>query len=418
MTVFGCLLPAPWLGMIAGLLLAFGPAQGLPDRFAPITLAVTHCLVLGMLAPVMIGALFQLMPVAAGQSVAAARRIAPYVAVGSALVATGLCAGFLFGWAPGFMLAAGLASLLYGAVACALAAAAWRVRATDATTRTLRWIVLALAMAVALGVAMAGQFSGWWRIDVLHMLKLHVAWGLLGWIASLLAGVASTTVPMFWQTARPSARWQAGLPGLLWLPLLCALWPGWWRFSLYLGCAVVGTLAATGLYVLGRARRRFDPAWPLWLMCAASWLLAAALVAVDAAFSPVLPHRLAAALPWWIGTLALVGGAVMPVNAMLGKIIPFLVFLHLRRHTPMGQRVVAMQAILPPRRLRWQASLTALSLLLLLLLPLAPAVLAVAAGLAFAVSQACMAILLLHCLLRYRRELSAILFPAAAISPK
>jgi hypothetical protein len=76
-TIFGCLLPAPWLGLVAGLLLAFGSASGLPDRFAPLTLAVTHSLVLGMLMPVMIGALFQLMPVVAGQTVAAARYISP-----------------------------------------------------------------------------------------------------------------------------------------------------------------------------------------------------------------------------------------------------------------------------------------------------------------------------------------------------
>ena len=41
----------------------------------------------------------------------------------------------------------------------------------------------------------------------------------------------------------------------------------------------------------------------------------------------------------------------MPVNAMLGKIIPFLVFLHLRRQIPAGKRVPTMQAVLPPERL-------------------------------------------------------------------
>jgi hypothetical protein len=37
--VFGCLMPAPWLGAAEGLLLALGPAAGLPDRFAPAWLA-------------------------------------------------------------------------------------------------------------------------------------------------------------------------------------------------------------------------------------------------------------------------------------------------------------------------------------------------------------------------------------------
>ena len=69
--IFGCLLPAPWLGMVAGLLLALGPAEGLPHRFAPVSLSLVHVLALGMLLPVMLGALFQLFPVLAGVPVPA-----------------------------------------------------------------------------------------------------------------------------------------------------------------------------------------------------------------------------------------------------------------------------------------------------------------------------------------------------------
>lgn len=395
--------------MLAGLLLAFGPAQGLPDRFAPLTLALTHWLVLGMLAPIMIGALFQLMPVVAGQTVAAARFISPFVAIVSALIAAGLSAGFLLNDARGFIWAATLATLLYGAVVLALATTAWRIDALDATTRTLRWICLALAMVVGLGVTLAGSFAGWWQIDVLRWLDLHVAWGILGWIASLVIGVASTTVPMFWQTVRPSKRWQSSLPGLLWLPLLFASIAFLWQFALLLACALVALLAVVALRVLWYAKRSFDPAWILWLACCASWLLAALLTATLSLFSGYLPAGVVQAFPWWIGVLALVGGAVLPVNAMLGKIIPFLVFLHLRRQTPAGRRVPTMQAVLPPQRLKWQARLVLLALALLLLLPLAPTVFAVLGGIAFAAAQGMMGALLMLTLLRYRHELMSVL---------
>ena len=112
--------------------------------------------------------------------------------------------------------------------------------------------------------------------------------------------------------------------------------------------------------------------------------------------------------------LCLVGGAVMPVNAMLGKIIPFLIFLHLRRQTPMGRRVPSMQVILPPQRLRWQAYSLIFSLLCLLLLPVAPLLFKYLAGITFALSQALIAILMLMSLARYRRELSKVLFPSQA----
>ncbi|MBI3285048.1 MAG: hypothetical protein HYZ65_09415 [Burkholderiales bacterium] len=415
--MFGCLLPAPWLGVAAGLLLAFGPAAGLPDRYAPLTLALTHWLVLGMLAPVMLGAMFQLMPVVAGQTVVFARYISPFVALGSAAIAACLSAGFLSGERAGFVWAARLAAVLYGAVVLALAGAAWRVSVTDATTRTLRWIALALAVVIGLGIAMAGSFAGWWQIQVLRWLDLHVAWGLLGWIAALVLGVASTVVPMFWQTGRPGARWQRSAPGLLWLPLLLAAWAPLWQFALWSACAIVAGFAVLALHAVWQAKRRFDPAWILWLACALSWLAAALLTALQTLFAAHLPQQIALCLPWWIGVLALVGGAVLPVNAMLGKIIPFLVFLHLRRQIPAGRRVPTMQAVLPPQRLQWQARMVLLALALLLALPLAPSPLAVPAGLAFALSQGWMGGALLLTLLRYRKELLPMLL-AQRLSPK
>lgn len=415
-TIFGCLLPAPWLGLVAGLLLAFGPASGLPDRFSPLTLAVTHSLVLGMLMPVMIGALFQLMPVVAGQTVAAARYISPFVAIGSAIIAASLASGFLAGNTDGFMLAAGLAFFLYGAVVCALLHTAWRIQVVDATTRTLRWSGIAMAVVVGMGIALAGNFAGWWSIDILHWLNLHVAWGLVGLIATLVLGVGSTTVPMFWQSARPSSRWQAVVPGVLWFALVLATPFFLWQWALLTGCVFMLIFAAIALRAIWRAKRRFDPAWQLWLVSAVSWVAAALLTGFynagsggDSILAAFLPAWVLQTFPWWIGVLVLVGGAVLPVNAMMGKIIPFLVFLHLRRQTPAGRRVPAMQVILPPQRLLWQARLVLAALLLLLLLPLAPTVLTTVAGLVFAASQGLLGMLMLMTLFHYRRELRSVL---------
>ena len=414
-TIFGCLLPAPWLGMLAGLLLAFGPMLGfglaLPDRFAPLTLAVTHWLVLGMLAPIMIGALFQLMPVVAGQTVAWARTISPFVALISAVIAACLSMGFLRGDTTGFIWAARLAGILYGSVVLALATTAWRIHVVDATTRTLRWIALALAIVVVLGIALAGSFAGWWQIDVSRWLDLHVAWGLVGWIATLVIGVASTTVPMFWQTVRPASAsyWQRSLPGVLWLPLFLFFFSGFRQFSIVLGCAILASISSIAMRAVWHAKRSVDPAWILWLTCSMCWLLAALLTALFSVFGTHFSAELTLAFPWWIGVLVLVGGAVLPVNAMLGKIIPFLIFLHLRRQIPLGRRVPAMQAVLPPQRLKWQARLVLLALVLLLLLPLSPGIFAVLAGIAFAASQGLMGALLMLSLFRYRRELRSVI---------
>ena len=93
--VFGCLLPVPWAGAAVGLLLAFGPAGGLPDRFAPLALALVHALAVGTLLPAMLGALFQLFPVVAGVPVPGARWVSPCVAATCAGTAVALATGFL-----------------------------------------------------------------------------------------------------------------------------------------------------------------------------------------------------------------------------------------------------------------------------------------------------------------------------------
>lgn len=418
-TIFGCLLPAPWLGVAAGLLLAFGPAAGLPDRYSPLVLAVTHVLALGMLAPIMVGALFQLLPVVAGQVVRPAKWIAPFVALGSATIAAGLSTGFLAGNSNGFVIAAWIAIILYGAIVLALGSAAWRMflpTNPDASLKTLRGIALALALVIAFGVALAGAFAGWWQIDIAYVLRLHVGWGLVGWIACLVLGVASTVVPMFWQTNRPSLRWHRHLPWDIWLGLLLLFVPLSDSLLTLLISALalfICVLAVSAFRTLLTAKRSFDPAWILWLVCAGSWGSAAVLLLLQTHLATIITPNWLSLLPWWIGVFCLVGGAVMPINAMLGKIIPFLIFLHLRRQIPMGRRVPSMQVVLPPERLRWQARAVCFSLLSLLLLPLAPMPLKYLAGLSFAISQAMLALFLLMSLFRYRRELRESLFPRA-----
>lgn len=415
-TIFGCLLPAPWIGAVAGLLLAFGPAEGVPNRFAPLVLAVTHVLALGMLAPIMIGALFQLFPVVAGQAVPGAKKISPFVALASFSVSLALSFGFLYGNRIAFILAMLMASLIYGAVVCALALAAWRMVLPthhDASLLTLRWIALPLLMVLGLGVALAGGFAGAWEINLTAVLTRHVAWAGLGWVAALVSGIASTVVPMFWQSPKPSARWHQSVPVVLWLLLmLMTLFDSqdgipYWTILLAL---VVMCLAAFAFKNVMKAKRRFDPAWTLWVACVLSWFSSALLYLMSAVLHGYLPVFFIDASPWWIGVLGLVGGAVFPVNAMLGKIIPFLVFLHLRRQIPTPQRIPTMQEVILPQHLRLQARLVVVAFLGLLMVPVAPSIILPLAGCIFAASQMLIGALILRALFRYRHELKRVIF--------
>lgn len=410
--VFGCLMPAPWLGAAAGLLLACAPADGLPHRFAPLALASVHALALAMLLPVMLGALFQMLPVIARVPVPRVRWVAPFVALAGAGIAGALATGFIGVQSTAFRWAAllGLFPLL---VAVMLMAAGRRVARVDATTRTLAWIGAPLLVTIAAGVALAGTLGGggaWLSGKLPTLLSLHVAWGLGGWLCALVTGVSTTVLPMFWQTRQLPGALQRWLPLGHWLLLLAfsvvvVAWPdhAFAPFALLPWLGFVVLLGGWMLAAVLRARRRHDPHWLLWLAAVSSMTLAATLAIIALVQTGDAPT----ALPWCIGVLALVGGGVLPVTAMLGKIVPFLVWLHLRRMLPPRARVPVMQAIISPVRQRQQGLLLLAAFVALLALPLAPTWLARVGGLLFAASNAWLGYQLLtalRCMLRMRKQ--------------
>lgn len=401
--VFGCLLPVPWAGVAVGLLLAFGPLGGVPDRFAPLSLALVHALVVGTLLPAMLGALFQLFPVVVGVPVQGARWVSPCVAATCAATAVALTTGFLSGGRIAFALAAWFGAPLLAIPAVLLVLAGLQVRKADAThgtVRTLRRIGWPLLVTLASGAALGTVLTLGMFAPPRALLDLHVGWGLGGWLATLLAGVASTVLPMFWQSRRLPERWHRLMPGWLWVPLLSGSVIGWVGDAVFwqtLAWLALGAISAAGVSAVYHARRRHDPGWPLWLGATSAWLL----VAVLGLTARWLPADWPVA--WWMGVLALVGGGVLPINAMLGKIIPFMVWMHLRRRVPRHIRLPAMQTLIGERQQRWHARVLLLAWLVLLLLPVQPGAMAMPAGLLFAVSQGWLGVQLGRALWTFRR---------------
>ena len=400
--VFGCLLPVPWVGAVAGLLLALGPSAGLPDRFAPLSLALVHALAVGMLLPAMLGALFQLLPVVAGVPVRGAKWVSPWVALSCVATASALATGFLGAGHRAFALAAGLGAPLLAVPAALILLAGMRVaqtHSTHATVRTLRRIGWALLATLASGATLAAALASGGFAPSSVLLNLHVGWGVGGWLATLIAGVASTVLPMFWQTRRLPEPWHRLMPWWLWAPLLvgsvcsgvggAVLWQTW-------GWVALAALAMVGVRAACSARRRHDPGWRLWLAAAVAWLMLAVL-GLTASWLPAdWP------IGWEMGVLALVGGGVLPVNAMLGKIIPFMIWMHLRRRVPRHVRLPAMQTLIGERQQHWHARLLVLVLLALLLVPLQPERMAVIAGVLFALSHVWLGAMLCRALLTFR----------------
>ncbi|MDT8342339.1 MAG: hypothetical protein RQ751_12570 [Longimicrobiales bacterium] len=296
---------------------------------SPRVAGVTHLFTLGWITTSIMGALYQLLPVALEREVRW-----PRVAQGTLLL-----------YAPGLLLfVAGVAGgsrewILPGAVllAAGVLTFALNLAATlrAAPRRDLTWRALALAdgflvVTVVLGVALAlnlqRDFMGAHRLLALPV-HLHVA--LVGWVLLVMVGVAQRLLPMFLLShgadERPG-RWAVGLLALgagLLVALHHAPGPVVRLVPAPLMLAGVGAflLQARGFY---RHRRRpsLDPGMRSAAAALAVVGLAAALGTLQAVTGFGRPLLATA----YVALLVL--GITLFVAALYYKIVPFLVWYH------------------------------------------------------------------------------------------
>ena len=405
-------LTAPLFGVLAAALLGWAGPQALASRWSDAALALSHLLALGVLSMVMCGALLQMLPVLVGVRVASPRLLAGAC---HGLLVTGtlaLAAGFLGAGALAFRLVAVLLGLGLGGFLLALGWGLARAPNTQDSVRGMRWAALGLLLVLALGLRLALGHAGLgldlWRWP---LTDLHLAVGLVGWIATLVAVVAWQVVPMFQMTPAYPAALRRVLPPatfalLAWLAL--AKWLGWplpWLPWLLLA-VLLGGFGLTTLRLLGQRRRKLgDSSLAYWRLGMAMLLLAA----------------LAAMLAWWLpGAVAerllvtatvlfLAGFALSVASGMLYKIVPFLVWLHwqqrLSSRLDLRHQLVLpnMRSILPEARCRRQLQCHALALALLLAAVWLP-VLVRPAALLWAASFTLLGMNLLQAGLLYQRE--------------
>lgn len=335
-------LAPPLLGLAGGLL-AWQGEQVLASRWTPAALALSHLLVLGVLAPVMCGALLQIAPVLLGAPYPRARLVARLTAAGLGAGSLLLGAGFLSGH-PGVLLgggctaAAGLAVFLAGSYR-ALRTAAGRPEVLWAA----RLAALALAVTVALGLLLALSRTGWLPLPQhAPWVDAHAAWGMAGWVGLLLAGVGMQIVPLFYVTPPFPAWMRRFLPFAVFGLLLAATASGALPTSPALPVAgLFCVYLLHGAVALRVEQRRQRPRRD-----ASLWLWQASHLLAPAAF----PAWLGGAGHGAVGTL-LLGSALCFVVGSLMKIVPFLGWLDLQQRRISGQRsqvaVPRLRALLP-----------------------------------------------------------------------
>lgn len=403
-------LTAPVFALLAAILvISFGEQVWL-SRWMPVTLAATHLLALGVMAMVMIGSLFQVMPVLCGAAIPIRGWKLHLFHLLLVAGVVSLSSGFL-GWVS-FSLSFALLGLSLGYFVFSLLRVLFWEAKGQQTRLPISLAVLALAVLLVLGlILLSGYLWGVAPGIGKSLTNLHAGIGLFGWIMLLIMAVSFQVIPMFHVTPNFSSGWRYGLIGLLVIGIVIVSLesfgvplPGGWLL-----CIVASILySVLTLERLGKRKRKLpDVVINYWKCGLISLLLACLLL-----FGFTLPLDLQ---PWpadwqtklevFIGLLFGLGFVLAIIQGMLLKIVPFLITLHLQRammRNPMAMIPLPDHYQLISRvHMKWQFHLyiaVMLSLVLSFMMPSTTAIMA----LLFALNWAMIGYNILGALKQYR----------------
>ncbi|MFA5521473.1 MAG: hypothetical protein WCY98_04580 [Castellaniella sp.] len=383
-------LNVPLFLVLAAVLLATSGPQALASRWTPAALALTHLVTLGVMASAMIGALLQILPVTT--SIRVWRTRLTGIVVHAALTAGTLALATAFLWQSQWAarLAWVLLGLAFAWILFAVALGMWldrerRTQGSEALLSHVQLALVSLVLTVLMGLAMLGVRAWGSRLGIPALTDIHGAWGLLGWLGLLLAGVTFKVIPVFQGTELYPKRVMQWLGGIVFS--LLALWtivrvldlPGTALLAdaagMLLGAAWAGYAVASMRLLSRRKRTAADTTTRFWwaamtcfALCLPVWLW----------YRISLDGRVAVLL----GLLPTMGVAVSAINGMLYKILPVLLWNHTQMplQEPLPQ-VPKLKTILPDHLGTGQFHAHLVALIVLALACLWPALRLPAAGL-------------------------------------
>lgn len=304
-------------------------------------LAFVHLATLGFVGSMIIGASYQLVPVAIQAKLISVRvgRISFWFYL------TGL-ALFLLGLAQVWLTALAIGATLLGAaftLYIGIILGTWlRAPHKDVVAWHIAIAAVHSGVGMIVGVLLAiNKSSGMLGDRLLQLLAAHIALMLVGWVLLTFTGVAYRLIGMFTLSEAHFRPWLAWIElalvtsGLWVLALRLTLgWPAWLG-QLGAVLLVAGTvcfgLQITRLY-RRRMRRVFDVHVP-FVIVAAVTAVAATLLLTAGLFTDAAPND-----PIWVASiwLALFGTAATAIQGFFYKIATFLVWL--RRYAPVAGR--------------------------------------------------------------------------------
>jgi hypothetical protein len=326
--------------VITGLLSLFIGVAWLASRpillagyhYSPEVVALTHLLVLGCITSIVMGAMYQLVPVAL-ETRLANERLARWQFVFHVAGFTGMVVMFLR-WDMkqvghfGSILALGVGLFVYNLVRTLRSVPRWNVIAT-AIASSLAWLTLTVLAGLFLASAKCWpQIS---PFNPLAQMHAHAHLGIVGVFLLLILGVSFKLIPMFTLSDVQSPRRagcsisliNAGLAGLVATIALGSPWKLLFAFMIVAGLVVY----AVEMLAIFRARKRRSLDWGLKYFLTALALLAPLSLLALVLCWPTLPvTEFTMQLESVYGFVALFGVVVFGIVGMLFKIVPFLVW--------------------------------------------------------------------------------------------
>lgn len=295
-------------------------------------IAVTHLFVLGWLCSVIMGAMYQLVPVAL-ETKLHSEKLARWHYVLHTVGFAGMVAMFWvwdmkqvghFGSAFGF----GVILFAYNLTRTLLRIPRWNVVAVGIAS-ALFWLVM--TMVAGLFLASAKCWPQINPLDPIASMHAHAHLGVLGFFVMMLVAVSYKLIPMFTlgELRNPRRAFASiillnvGLLGLAFAILLGSVW------KLAFALVAIAGLVCFGIEVAAilRSRKRAVIDWGLKQFLVALALLVPLSALAIVLCWPGLPlTALTAQLETVYGLLALLGVLSFAIVGMLHKIIPFLVW--------------------------------------------------------------------------------------------
>ncbi len=319
-------------------------------------IAATHLLVLGWIVSVVMGAMYQLVPVAL-ETKLYSERLARWHLICHLIGFIGMVWMFRV-WNMkqvghfGCVLAVGVGLFLYNLVRTLQRVPKWNVTAT-AVAAALFWISATVTVGLSIaagkcvyesnaGVATAGVvrtlFSGLRsvgaftsRFDAISAMHAHAHLGAVGFFTLLLVGVSYKLIPMFTLSEVQSARRAAASVILLNLGLagsfLTILTRSPWKLAFALLVVLALALYGWELRAILRQRKRRVLDWGITsFLSGAALLIPVSLLAVVLSWPGLPLNTFTGQLENLYGFLGLMGVVSLSIIGMLYKIIPFLVW--------------------------------------------------------------------------------------------